>query len=56
MIDWFYDLPEIAIVALAAAILAAIISRLPRLTGRIPGLAHADANTEFVIRMQAPLF
>jgi hypothetical protein len=56
MIDWLYGLPEIVIVALGAAILAAIISRLPRLTGRIPGLAHADANTEFVIRMQAPLF
>jgi hypothetical protein len=56
MIDWLYALPEIAIVALGAAILAAIIAWLPRLVGRIPGLAHADANTEFVIRMQAPLF
>ena len=56
MIDWLYGLPEIVIVALAAAILPAVIVWLPRLTGRIPGLAHADVNTEFVIRMQAPLF
>ncbi|MFI5030939.1 MAG: DUF4239 domain-containing protein [Reyranellales bacterium] len=56
MIDWLYNLPEIAIVALVAALLATVIVWLPRLTGRIPGLAHADANTEFVIRMQAPLF
>ena len=56
MIDWLYGLPEIAIVALGAAILAAVIARLPRLVGRIPGLAHSDINTEFVIRMQAPLF
>ena len=56
MIDWVYSLPELLIVALTAAILAAAIVYLPRLTRRIPGLKHSDVNTEFVIRMQAPLF
>ena len=56
MIDWLYALPEPLIVALAAAILATTIVYLPRLVRRVPGLAHSDVNTEFVIRMQAPLF
>ena len=44
------------LVALAGAALAAAIVYLPRLVRRIPGLAHSDVNTDFVIRMQAPLF
>ncbi len=56
MTDWLYSLPEVLIVALAAGLLAAAIAYLPRLVRRIPGLAHSDINTEFVIRMQAPLF
>lgn len=56
MIDWLYFLPELLIVALVAAILSTAIAWLPRLVRRIPGLAHSDVNTEFVIRMQAPLF
>ena len=42
--------------AVAAASWRPAIAYLPRLIRRIPGLAHADVNTEFVIRMQAPLF
>jgi Protein of unknown function (DUF4239) len=56
VIDWLYSLPEPLIVALGAGLLAAAITCLPRLTRRIPGLAHSDVNTDFVIRMQAPLF
>jgi hypothetical protein len=56
MIDWLYSLPEVLIEILGAALLAATIVYLPRLTRLIPGLAHSDVNTEFVIRMQAPLF
>jgi hypothetical protein len=56
MIDWLYALPEPLIVALGAALLATAIVYLPRLVRRLPGLAHSDVNTEFVIRMQAPLF
>jgi hypothetical protein len=56
MIDWLYALPEAALVALGAAVLATAIVYLPRVVRRIPGLAHSDTNTEFVIRMQAPLF
>lgn len=56
MIDWLYSLPEFLIVALGAALLATAIVHLPHLVRRIPGLTHSDVNTEFVIRMQAPLF
>jgi hypothetical protein len=56
MIDWLYTLPELLLIALGAAALAVAIAYLPRLVRRIPGLAHSDVNTEFVIRMQAPLF
>lgn len=56
MIDWLYVLPELLLIALAAAALATAVVYLPRLVGRLPGLAHSDLNTEFVVRMQAPLF
>ena len=56
MTDWLYVLPELLLITLAAAALAASIVHLPRLVRRIPGLAHSDINTDFVIRMQAPLF
>ena len=56
MIDWLYTLPEILLVLVAGGLLAAIITTLPRLVRQVPLLAPSDANTDFVIRVQATLF
>ncbi len=56
MVDWLYFLPEPLLMALAAALLGGVIVVLPRLTSRVGFLAPHDVNTDFVTRMQAPLF
>ena len=54
--DWLYSFPDIVILILCAATLAALIVFLPSLVRSIPWLAPRDANTDFVLRMQATLF
>ncbi len=56
MIDWLYNLPEAALLVIPAATLALLVVFLPRFLQRLPWLAPSDANTDFVIRMQATLF
>jgi hypothetical protein len=51
-----YKIPEPLLIALVGATLVAIFVALPLLTRRVPFLRSSDVNTEFVIRMQAPLF
>ncbi len=54
--DWLYSFPDIVILMVCAATLAAIIVFLPALVRRIPWMTPNDANTDFVLRMQATLF
>lgn len=56
MIDWLYTLPELLLLVLPVSILVLLIVFLPKVIHRIPGLAPSDANTDFVLRMQATLF
>lgn len=56
MIDFLYSLPDIAVLALAAATMAAAILILPSLVRRLPGLRTTPENSDFVLRMQATLF
>jgi hypothetical protein len=56
MIDWLYHLPEPLIMALAAVLLAILSVALPRLVRRLPRLMPSDYNTDFVIRIQSPVF
>ncbi|CAN5911741.1 hypothetical protein BH11PSE3_BH11PSE3_44760 [soil metagenome] len=56
MINWLYSLPDILVVGLAAATLAALVTLLPRLVRRVPILAPGEASTDFVLRVQATLF
>lgn len=56
MIDWLYTLPEPLVLALSAGTLALLITVLPRLVRRIPGMTPSDAKTDFIVRIQAPVF
>ena len=56
MINWLYSLPEIVVIGLSSAFLVALMTALPRLVQRLPFLAPSDANTDFVVRVQATLF
>jgi hypothetical protein len=54
--DWLYKFPDLFILVSFAAILAAVIVGLPSLVRRLPWMRPSDANTDFVLRMQATLF
>lgn len=54
--DWLYSFPDLFILVSLAAILAAVIVGLPSLVRRLPWMTPGDANTDFVLRMQATLF
>ncbi|MFI4998907.1 MAG: DUF4239 domain-containing protein [Reyranellales bacterium] len=56
MLDWLYNFPEPLTLALSAAFLATSIVFLPRLVRRVRQLAPSDANTDFIVRIQTPLF
>jgi hypothetical protein len=56
MMNWLYSFPDLSIVVSFAAILAVAIVGLPSLVRRIPWMKPSDANTDFVLRMQATLF
>ncbi len=56
MIDFLYSIPEAFLLALSALLFAALILVLPLLVQRLPLLRGSDANSEFLARMQAPLF
>jgi hypothetical protein len=56
MIDRLYALPDWALIAFWAALLASIMVGLPFLTQRIPWLRPNPENTDFVLRLQATLF
>jgi hypothetical protein len=56
MINWLYSVPEIWLAVLAAALLAALMTFLPRVVRRIPALAPSDVNSDFVLRIQGTLF
>ena len=56
MIDLVILLPEPLLLGLFAVILALLIVVLPRLIHRIPLFAPNEHNTDFVIRVQNPLF
>jgi hypothetical protein len=56
VIDWLYTLPESLILVIPVTILVLLIVFLPRLIRRIPWLPPSDANSDFVLRMQATLF
>ena len=48
MIDWLYTLPDWALLAFWAALLAGIMVVLPFLTHRIPWLRPNPENSDFV--------
>jgi len=56
MIDWFYTLPEPALLAMPAAVLVLAMVFLPRAIRRLPHMTPGNLNTDFVIRIQATLF
>lgn len=56
MIDWVYTFPEALLLALFAALLALLVVLLPRLIRRLPLFAPSEFNSDFVMRIQSPLF
>ena len=56
MISWLYSVPEIWLEMLAAVLLAALMTFLPRVVRRIPALASNETNSDFVLRIQGTLF
>src|SRR5262245_55226640 len=56
MIDRLYTLPDWALIAFWAALLAGIMVGLPFLTQRVPCLRPSPDNSDFVLRLQATLF
>jgi hypothetical protein len=56
MIDWLYILPDWALLAFWAALLAGLMVVLPFLTHRLPWLRPNPENSDFVLRLQATLF
>jgi hypothetical protein len=56
MIDWLYTLPDWALLAFWAALLAGLMVVLPFLTQRMPWLRPNPENSDFVLRLQATLF
>jgi hypothetical protein len=56
MIAWLYTIPEILLEALAAALLAVLMTALPRIVRRVRSLAAGEAHTDFVLRIQGTLF
>lgn len=56
MINWLYTLPDFVVVGMAAVTLAALITVLHRIVRHARILAPSEANTDFVLRIQATLF
>jgi hypothetical protein len=56
MIDWLYTLPDWALLAFWAGLLAGLMVGLPFLTHRVPWLRPNAENSDFVLRLQATLF
>jgi hypothetical protein len=56
VIDWLYSLPDWLLLVACAALLAGLITILPRVTNRVPWLSPDPAKTDFVLRLQATLF
>jgi len=56
MTQWLYTFPEPLLLTLSATFLAGVILALPKLTQRVPFLRANEANTDFVLRMQVPIF
>jgi hypothetical protein len=56
MIDWLYRWPEPLLLAASAGIMALLMMFLPRLLRRLPYLAPNDSTTDFVLRIQTPMF
>ncbi len=56
MIDWLYSIPQTALLAMSATILALTMVVLPRAISRLPWMTPSDFHTDFVIRIQTTLF
>jgi hypothetical protein len=56
MIGWFYSLPEVVLEALAATLLAVLVTVMPRIVRRVPLLAVGEDHMDLVLRIQVPMF
>ncbi len=56
MIAWFYSLPEVALEVLAAALLATLVTVMPRIVRRVPLLAVGEEHADLTLRIQVTLF
>ena len=56
MISWFYALPEIVLEAVAAMLLAALVTVMPRAVRRVPLLAVGEEHADLVLRIQVTMF
>jgi len=54
--NWFYSLPDFALLLVVGAIVAGAIVLLPRLIARLPWLKPSEDHTDFALRIQATLF
>src|SRR5258708_39164784 len=56
MVTWLYSLREVVLEAIAALLLAGLVTVTPRLVRRVPLLAVGEENADLVLRIQVTLF
>jgi hypothetical protein len=56
MVDWLYSLPQILILTSSAVAMVVLVLVLPLAVQRIPILAPAEQNNDFILRAQDTLF
>src|SRR5882724_642646 len=56
MITWLYSFPEVVLEAIAALLLAGLVTVTPRIVRRVPLLAVGEENADLVLRIQVTLF
>jgi hypothetical protein len=56
MSEWFYSLPDLALLLLLGVTVAVLMVLLPRLMARVSWLKPSEDRTDFVLRMQGTLF
>lgn len=56
MVDWLYGLPEMLVLALVAAAFAAWAVIMPKLVQSLPFFKPDEDKSDFVLRIQVPMF
>ena len=55
MVAWLYSIPEVVLEAVAAILLAALVTVTPQVVRRAPLLAVGEEHADLILRIQVTL-